>query len=140
MVPVASFVGNQLTVTGLTNPTTSAYTPFLFILHSTAQVIGYSEPSTPSTHTYAFSLQCTLPCRTCSGTTTSCTSCYSGLDWLPYPLLNAQSNTCVGGCAEGEYLSGSSCLACDSNCSLCVMYGAGGTDGNATHCVGCASG
>jgi hypothetical protein len=65
----ASFVGGQLTISGLTNPTVQTYTPFLFtMLNGNGDTIAFSSP-TDSNKTYGFKLACPLPCRTCSSPT-----------------------------------------------------------------------
>jgi proprotein convertase subtilisin/kexin type 5 len=54
-------------------------------------------------------------CLTCSGTTTTCTSC-SGSKYL----YNSQ---CVDTCPEGSYSSGNDCYSCLSTCVTCSSSG-----------------
>ncbi len=80
----SSFIGGELSISGLTNPTAQNYTPFLFtILNNNGDTIAFSTP-TNSSNNYSFTLACTLPCRTCPSTTlTQCSDCYTAISWIP---------------------------------------------------------
>ena len=54
---------------------------------------------------------CVSPCATCTGASTTCTSCISG-----YYLYNG---ACYNPCPAGTYASGSSCVACTAPCASC---------------------
>lgn len=98
---------------------------------------------------------CDATCNTCSVIATNCTSC-SGGDVLKstgcsvscgvseYPdadgVCHACPSSCSGcssftvctACGNSHYLSGTSCIACDSNCDRCA--------GLATTCTACDQG
>lgn len=58
--------------------------PFLFIAYdSSSNAIAYSSPTDTANQVYAFTTNCTLPCRTCTTNLTSCLSCYSSIPTIP---------------------------------------------------------
>jgi proprotein convertase subtilisin/kexin type 5 len=73
-------------------------------------------------------IACTLPCTTCSGGTSICTSCdsTSATPYLKYGL-----NLCAAACPDGQYAPTSSftCALCDSNCLTCST--------TSTYCLTC---
>jgi hypothetical protein len=76
----ASLIGSTIVLSGLTNPTTIAYTPFLFTAYNNNNnPIAFSLPNN-SSNTYGFRLNCTLPCKDCSGS--ACMSCYNSISWI----------------------------------------------------------
>lgn len=79
--------------------------------------------STPNT-----CLLCSLPCKTCTGTTT-CTSCYNGYfadssftcqscDTGCLSCTDSLSTTCTA-CFPGYYLLAGQCYICDNTCETC---------------------
>lgn len=70
-----------------------------------------------------------MPCVTCSGSTTSCTSC----DSSGSPAYYLSVNRCVTTCPAGTYAnnSNSQCSQCPSQCTNCTSL---------TVCQSCASG
>lgn len=80
---------------------------------------------------------CDPSCLTCAGYSTSCTSCpsplilYNNTCYTICPVATV-NGTCTIVCPSGSYLSGTSCLPCDTKCSTCF--------GSATNCTSCASG
>lgn len=135
-VASTNFIGGQLSISGLTNPTVQTYTPFLFtILNANGDTIAFSSP-TDSAKTYGFKLGCSLPCRTCLSPT-QCIDCYTTISWIPKIYLRSSAKTCVTQCVEGEYLSTGTCLSCSNACLTCLIYGSGFTDGDGAHCLTC---
>lgn len=96
----ASVINNSLTLTGITNPTTQTYTPFIFTIYDiNNNPIAYSFPNSPNT---AFRTLCLIPCRTCSPTNTSlCLTCYPGISWISQVYLQNSSGSCVATCVSG---------------------------------------
>ena len=68
-------------------------------------------------------------CKTCSGTTTNCSSCYSYMRYDPV------QRTCLAACTPDTQIYNQTtglCLNCDDNCLTC--------SGNTTTCTSCRSG
>lgn len=114
-----------------------SYTPFLFTaFNSNGNVIAFSTP-TQTAKVYAFSLACTLPCRTCSSPTV-CIDCYTTITWIPQIYYRNSAQTCVSQCVAGEYLSNGVCLACDPTCLTCLMYSSTSyANGISNYCLTC---
>lgn len=84
--------------------------------------------------------KCSTPCKECSGSATSCTSCYDGYYKSGTTCTTCQSpcKTCTAAstcksCIDGYYLSGTSCIKYNSACTKCTAAGT-------TQCQSCASG
>jgi hypothetical protein len=61
-----------------------------------------------------FVSNCELPCRECSASRTTCTSCYS---WnLANSVYNSATNTCGSSCPAQQFNDNSLCRACVSPC------------------------
>jgi len=138
LLPNSSLVSGTLTLSGLTNPSTKYYSPFLFTVYDGSNnAIAISAP-TDSSKTYSFKLSCSLPCQTCT-TATHCLSCYTAISWIPEVYLSTSSNTCVDRCADGTYLTNGQCKPCDPSCKTCLTYGTAYSDGSPTTCLSCSS-
>ncbi len=87
----------QISISGITAPT---FTPSTTLTIQTKSATGYLVSRDTS---IIFQTACTLPCQTCSPTTTTtCLSCYSN------PLLVSSktilsNSQCVAACANGLY-------------------------------------
>lgn len=64
---------------------------------------------------------CAGDCKTCSNTTSNCTSCKTN---------NLQNNQCLGNCLAGFIAVSQVCLACTSPCATCSVIQA-----NCTSCL-----
>ena len=78
-----------------------------------------------------FSTACTLPCRTCPSSATTCASCYTNTS-LVSGKIYLNSSACVSVCALGLYLDTptNSCLLCVAPCATCA---------SSTVCYTCSS-
>ena len=74
-------------------------------------------------------MACISPCSSCSGSTTTCTSCVSG-----FYLYNTSSPTCVNPCPSPLFMNNNSqsCTGCDSACTTCSAF--------STQCTSCPFG
>lgn len=81
-----------------------------------------------------FTLNCSLPCKTCSTSPTSCLTCYTNTVVTPNIYHNNITNQCVESCSAGLYIDtvDMKCAACSSICETCV--------GVATNCLSCVAG
>ena len=70
---------------------------------------------------------CDPNCLTCNTLTTNCTSCSASPN--PYLYASGTSSSCVDCTTQGRYISGMTCLNCNSNCLACVT--------TATTCTNC---
>ena len=68
---------------------------------------------------------CSFPCKTCTGSRTSCLSCQNGY------ALDGSICKQEQACQAGKYLSGNSCVDCPEKCGTCI---------NGNDCTSCASG
>ena len=98
--------------------TTPRYTPSSPITVETYSERGYLMGRDGS---MVFETECTLPCRTCSGST--CTSCYSDPTLVSSRVI-LSGDECVSACSNGFYQDSSTgeCEQCSSLCELCLDY------------------
>lgn len=118
----------NFTINNFLSPNTSTSDNFqIYSYEANNSAIDQINTSSSSAQA-SFSISCTLPCQTCSGSTTNCTSCYSSpinTNTLYY------SNNCYQTCPNITYLSGISCMACVSPCKTCSSV---------SLCTSCVSG
>lgn len=117
-----SFTASSMSfsIAGITSPSAapSDYSSLL-----TFDSSGYKIDE--SNRTILFSLDCTLPCRTCSSKTapTECLSCYSLTSSIStFVYLDTTLKTCNEECVDGKYENTATmtCSACNSNCATCT--------------------
>lgn len=75
-----------------------------------------------STNNISFSLNCNLPCKTCSvSNKSSCSSCYSSVLITSSIFYHGSSAKCYVNCPDTTYNNNVTllCTACDSNCLHC---------------------
>ncbi len=117
-----------ITITNLITPFSSISTVVsLSTYSSNGYLIGQSM-------NIVWQAACTIPCRTCTSTTTTCLSCYSDIVLAQSRILYFPLNsTCVSDCGDKFYrnVSTNICMACSTSCYNCY---------NATYCTSCIPG
>jgi hypothetical protein len=86
-----------------------------------------------STDKIIFILNCTMPCRTCSSTTSTCTACYNDSTITTSNYFNSGTSKCVDACETGYFADSSQmkCNQCSSVCLTCQIL--------STNCTSCNS-
>ena len=112
MFPNSSNSGQFGTTIGLLkNPSSSGATSSfkIGIYSPSGNPVASKDINTPVTILSPVT-SCSSSWATCSGTSTTCTSCTNPSD---LPML--QGNTCVDACGGGYFLSGTTCYACHTS-------------------------
>lgn len=109
-----------ITVNGIQNSQYAAATDSFGIMTLTSDGYSIDQKDTGLTVTN----NCDYPCKTCSGSTSTCTSCDLA---STYKLF--YNNQCLKSCLTGYYGANYQCLPCDSNCRDC--------SGGANQCTYC---
>lgn len=122
--------GNMsFSVAGLTTGTTipSDYSVFT-TYDSSGYIMDQSKTDIIFVH------KCTLPCRTCSGTLTTCASCYNDSAITSAIFYYSQGSSCLATCPNGFYSETATytCASCASTCLTCHI--------TATNCLSCVQG
>lgn len=73
---------------------------------------------------------CDSTCKTCAGTSTTCTSCNVPSST---PFYNPVTHTCISSCPLGTFPENYVCYPCYDTCATCYDY-------QADNCVTCDSG
>ena len=108
-----------LTISGFRTPTAP---PSVLTYSTIGSFDSNSHKIDESTTDISFSLNCNLPCRTCSTTNrSSCSSCYTNILVTSSRFFHAGSSNCYVNCPDTTYNNNSTtlCAPCDSNCLNC---------------------
>lgn len=112
---------------GVVNPTSSSSSPF-----SIRSYDSLDNDIDSSSANYQYGVPCTLPCRTCTATLTSCLSCYTS-STLQTAVSNRKyltQSTCATACNTSSFSdSNSICYSCSSGCKTCSV--------SARNCTSC---
>lgn len=78
-----------------------------------------------------FVLDCPLPCRTCSGTKTNCTTCYNDTAITSNIYYFVAAGQCLTACPDGffEEVAIFNCSSCNAVCKTCDIV--------STNCTSC---
>ncbi|KRX04496.1 Insulin-like growth factor binding protein, N-terminal [Pseudocohnilembus persalinus] len=126
------FNSNSLAYSDETNANTSTFT-FTFeisVPHTDGDFINDFDMDYVQDGT--FSLDCNLPCRSCSGSDPdSCLTCYTSVAGISETLFVVSANECVSACPSGTVDNlMNQCITCTDPCATC-----GNND--PTHCLTC---
>lgn len=86
------------TVTGLTTPL-SAPTDYTTISSFDASGFQIDQSLTD----IIFSIECTMPCKSCTNTLTLCQSCYTNTQITSFVLFYANGNSCLESCPSSTF-------------------------------------
>ena len=116
----------KFTITGFKTPKTA---PTDYTILSSYDALGYQIDQSNSD--ILFSIECTMPCRTCTSTNTVCQTCYTDTTITLFNYFYSAGDSCVETCPPSTYENSTSyrCLDCNSICQECT-----GVSSNCTSC------
>lgn len=126
-----SFTGGSMSFSIL-GASSGAIVPTDYTVLTTYDNSGYVIDQSQSD--ILFTLACQLPCRTCQGLTTNCTTCYNDSSITTSNYYYASGNACLLTCPTGFYADAVlfTCGSCSVQCHTCST--------NSTNCLSCVAG
>jgi proprotein convertase subtilisin/kexin type 5 len=123
-----SFTNGAMSFT-VSNLSSGLTVPNDYTVFTTFDALGYIIDQ--SQNDIIFILACTLPCKTCSGTQTNCTSCYNDTTITSNVFYFASANQCLSTCLDGFYSETVqyTCAPCSATCLTCTI--------TSTNCLTC---
>lgn len=108
-----------LTITGFSTPNSA---PSVVTYSTLGSFDSNNYKIDESTNNISFSLNCNMPCKSCSvSNKSSCSSCYSRTSITNFVFYHATSTNCYVNCPDTSYNNNATllCAPCDSNCLNC---------------------